>query len=309
MTNIMGYTYNAEPDTSRQLSLDLGLETLNKNFAVVVSDGLGSSGAEVSQGHQKVFPIGRNFLLGTGDGGKIQFVAQELRDQGKLGPKELSDAVMSIAREYLRFQPGEELNFLVCGPNGNTFDLYTLFTNRITKAQLTDSAVDGSGAYFVAKAIQRDRERGLSDLATPNLSIAHVTAHLFDLGMAATKSSGVNEQLQYGFMLPEGSAVLYHPQVGLTQPNKEYCDEKGNVDPRKVEDNRRFYWDLTDRLNQVRKHQWDFNWYSTALQNGNPTVSFAEAKEAMKERAETLARLRTEVNKMIRSYVAHYNPK
>lgn len=314
MTNIMGFTFNPEPlEGPQQLALP-GLETKVNSFAVVISDGLGSNGTgtEVSAGYQKVFLIGNSFLLGTGDANKIQFVADELKER-KPGistvPRYLSEETIRIAEKYFKFQPGEGLNFIVCGPEEGKTELYSIATGSITKPIRRNYMFDGCGAPFVGKAIERDQERGLRYINKPNLSIADATSVFFDLGLAATKSSGVNDQLQFGFILPEGTAALYHPTIHLTMLSKEYCDEKGQLDPRKVERNNEFYNQLTQRLFEIRRIQWDFNRYSTALQSGSHLVNQEGAIDVLKDCTENLTRLRSYVNQMIQNYVIVNNPK
>ncbi len=278
------------------------------NVGLAMADGLASNGREVSPGHQKLFAVGRSYVLGTGDARLIHYVASKLSpEQGS--PLQIGEEILELCRNKIRFaeHAGEQLNFILVGPERGSLVVRHLAANRILEPlRKSGFAVDGSGAEFVSKAWERDAERGLQ-VDWGSYSLADVAFAFYDLGRVAMKSAGVNHELQYGFMTPDGKAALLHPNVDISIPLREYCDANGEPDQRKMERNAQFYGRFQNSLAEAASVQRVYNRLASLLreQQVAPEKKVL-AHERLDEGVERLSRLRRDVNQMIMDYVGEY---
>jgi len=279
----------------------------NQSIGVVMADGLGSDGRESTSGYQKIFPIGNNFLLGTGPGDKIFMVAEELSSDKDLKPKELADKILDLSKE-LFVNPYEVLNFIVVGKNESQIEGYRLIMDRYNKPiKFNTFMPDGSGSFFVSKAMERDEQRGLLYRDMRYMNIADFTSTLFDFGHVAKKSAGVNDEFQYGFILPEGNASLFDPRVNLRAPSKEYVDSSEHLNfEKKIWNNKKFS-SLSEALGKSYNLNYEFNMISLAMQSGNYDLKKLQKRQelVLTEFQET----RDHLKKIITGYVVKHNSK
>ncbi len=273
MTNVMAVVHNPSSTVDRQGVL-FDNTSYNTRFGVVLADGLGSNGREVTRGNQKVFRIGQNYVLGTGRGDHITFVMQEIAKNPPSTPQGLGDRIIRTSRKYIRFDKDDVLHFIIAGGNpAKKLEVYRLHVTSIQKPLLCEGgfAIDGSGADFVGKALEREGQLGLSTLLSPGATLAETVSSLYDLGHVARKSAGVNEEFQYGFITPSGLATLYHPRVWLAMPPREYSDKNGKFLPQIAQANNEMYWALDQHLYKAYQTLFDFNRVATALRQGHDT--------------------------------------
>lgn len=316
MTNIMAWIRNRDPtDISTQLTLPLNVPTTfsvdNAYIGIVMADGLASNLTEASTGNQKVFAIGNNYLLGTGAGDKIDFVAKEVALSEFLPPPQLGQKVIEVANSYLRLREGEGLNFIIVGANNDKLEIYHLSLGNINKPMHIDDEVmfDGSGSQFVGKALRRDFQRGLAEYTLKSRTIGDLTSYLFDLGYVATRSVGVNDEFQYGFITPEGNATLFHPNINLRQPTKEYVGKDGKISPKKLANNGQFFRQLHEKL-MLRYHiTHDYHRIMTALLEIQSGPSRLRLLEESEEESKKLICVKNEIDSMIAAYVRFHNKK
>jgi hypothetical protein len=283
MTNIMSFISNKEDNP----------------VAVVMADGLASGGQQKSDGHQKIFPVGNNYLLGTGGGDLIEYVADELYNETNSSPKELSNLIIKTLGEGCKLRSEEIINFIVTGRMNNDIESYHVQYPRFVSPKKKGAIIsDGSGSPFVANAYQRDCHKGLFREIN-KLSIGDLSALSYDYGMAATKSSGVNGQLQFGFITSYGNATLLHPQVRITTHLKEYDTlekQKSNTD---------FYSDfINDLYNytmlEVRAHQMT----NDRLFNITDSRKFSRDLTKITKKLDDI---RGKLDNMVENYVTNYN--
>ena len=140
----------------RELYLDHGI-------GVAVADGLSSGGGQVFKGNQKLIPIGKLFLLGTGSRGLITYVARKVFGKEYSNPDSLGQKVMNILTSDAISKPEEGTHFIVGGPNYCTdkLEIYRLSVERYGHPQnVGEFAIDGSGSEFLGKVMERDEHRG-----------------------------------------------------------------------------------------------------------------------------------------------------
>lgn len=285
------------------------VEGSNSCFGVVMADGLASTGNEKDGGYQKLFPIGKNYLLGTGDGGKIQFVADELYGKNELGPEILSEKLIDLSNKYFVFGQGEQLNFIVVGPDSKRgLAIYNISANRIKKPILTRGtfSFDGSGSSFVYKALERDASKGML-IDYKKLTIADLSSTLFDFGHVAKRSSGVNDEFQYGFITPEGNATLIDPRINIVYPLKEYLDENRKLSPELKERNDNFFKSLNQVLYEKHMLNVQSNKNLTELLSADPSISKEELIANLSKLKEAVDNNRDKINEMIMSYIKEHN--
>ncbi len=281
-------------------------EVIIPDIAVVIADGLGSGGGEITSGNQKLYSIGTNFLLGTGHGDKISLVAEELSKQKETSPRILSERIFDIANEFFVDQ-NEPLGFLVIGRGDQGIEGYNLSVDRFKKAfPFNGFKADGSGSYFVGKAIERDHQRGLLYKNGSDSNIADITSTLFDLSNVAKKSAGVNDELQYGFILPEGNAALFDPRVSLWLPSNEYVNEDGKFHQKKVDWNKKMFNSLTEALTKNYNLNVDFNEISSAMQSGKYDLKLLQKQQEIV--LANMKDMRNYLTKTITNYVVSHNP-
>ena len=279
-------------------------------FGVAMADGLGSDGEEKSGGYQKIFNIGNNYLLGTGAVDRIQYVAVETLKNPEVTPIELSQKVVDICNDDFEFKGIEGLGFLIVGKNNDKLEVYKIDVPRFRKPiyQKAGYGFDGSGSKFVQKALQRDHERGTSSLSNSYATLADLTLDLYDLGFTATKSTGVNDQFQFGFLTPEGNATLFHPNINIIHPTREYVDENGKLDFEKVNANNNFFWGLMDQFQKSQKATNHCNQTLTYLLS--PAKSdVKEVLESIEDYKKKISEFRFTINNLIKGYVAKSNEK
>lgn len=316
MTNIMAWIRNRDPaDLTMQLTLPLGdTAPFSSDYAymgIVMADGLATDLNEVDTGNQKVFGIGTNYLLGTGAGNKINFIAKEVASSKYLPPQELSQKIVEVANSYLHLRDEERLNFIIVGVNEKKLEIYHLSIGNINKPRYIGDEVmfDGSGSQFVEKALQRDLQRGLAEWNLKSRTIADLTSYLFDLGYVATQSVGVNDEFQYGFITPEGNATLFHPNINLRQPTKEYVGKDGKISPTKSANNGQFFRQLHEKL-MLRYHiTRDYHRIMTALLEVESKPSRVTLLEQSEEESKKLVSVKKEIDSMIAAYVRFHNQK
>lgn len=281
MTNIMSFISN------------------QKKSAVVIADGLGSNGYEKSDGHQKIFPIGKNYLLGTGASDLIQYAASESINKNNISPKELSDSVIETLNQGINLNKDEVIHFIITGKINDEIESYSIKYPRYKKPRRVNSFIaDGSGAPFVNTAMTRDNKMGLIyNQMEP--SVGDLSALLYNWAIAAIRSSGVNDQLQFGFITPFGNATLLHPNVRSISQLKEYKSEED------YKNNNQFYVNLATKLSEYNLLGRDAHQLTTSrIFNGIDSRKFS--KEITK-RVESLNKIRVDLDGMIESYVSHHN--
>ncbi|HIJ10433.1 TPA: hypothetical protein HA278_00115, partial [Candidatus Woesearchaeota archaeon] len=224
----------------------------------------------------------------------------------------LGEKILRICDEDFRFSAGEQLNFIVAGPkspDSKELQVYRLRTQRIRHPELVKGgfAIDGSGAQFVGNALTRDSQQGLS-VNTQFLSIADIAITLYDHGIVATRSSGVNDELQYGFLVNGKTATLIHPRITLSQAPKEYQGEHGEIDMTKVEENKKFYQNFDGTLRKAAELERAVKNITANLIKGHPGLTPENAYEMIEERRIQLQGLERQLNNMIVDYVEHHNP-
>ena len=307
----MAYVKNELPDAASQGELFHGPMALHLGrIGVVSADGLASNGVEVTPGNQKIFPVGANYILGTGAGDRIRFIADQIKDAAPLSAEQVGQQIIDLSKEYFVFQPGEQLNFIVVGRERGELRAYSVLANRTNKPIMERNGgflADGSGSQFVAKALQRDAQRGLLSADNKNDSIADLAIRLFDLGHVAKSSAGVNDEIQYGFITEAGNATLIHPYVTLSHPPKEYLGEDGKVDPQKVEANALFYSELNKRLIEAYRVIRDSNRATTFLLGKGTVHDKDKLYEFLDHQARTLSKVRRTLNEMIIDFVVKKN--
>lgn len=279
---------------------------------IVMADGLSSNSNEKWDGSQKIFDVCGNYILGTGMNLKISFVNEQLLEQfkgtEKVSPVKIRENIIKIVGKYASLKNGEILDFIVVGKEEDKLVNYRLILSEIQKPLLEGNIVlDGSGSEFVSKAFERDRQRGLVS-EEKYKTIGDLALTLFDWGYVATKSSGVNDEFQFGFILPEGNATLFHPDVQLKFPTKEYVDKSGNFDQKKYEENSRFFIDFYKKLKEGRELQFWSNKYTSYLMSSGPERN-EEVFENLSSLAKNSNKVRKELNQMIYEYVLKHNQK
>jgi hypothetical protein len=235
MTNIMSYVKNTLPEEYGQgkLPFEDNIEkpvgqlklfdkksiTVDGILGVVMADSLGSNEIEKNSGNQKIFPIGNSYLLGTGHGGKIQRVAQELLPYAGYSAGDLSKIVIEIIDEKIVLAPNEPLNFIIMGHGITGIESYHITPTNFKEPKQKNEGLllDGSGSYFSVKALDRDKNKGLNVRDDSYKTVADITYDLFDLAIAAEKSTGVDLRLQTGIVLPEGIITLFNPTIAFDE--------------------------------------------------------------------------------------------
>lgn len=300
MTNIMAAVKGEYPNSSGKF---------DSNVGIVVADGLGSDGVEKTGGFQKLFSVGESFLLCSGMSDILQYIAGEIiKEADKYrNPEAIAERIMEVMDKDVILQSGEGLGMIVAGKGDKHLEVYSIRPHRFRKPifRTSGNAFDGSGARFVAGAFERDRQKGfMSDPV--NDTLADLTLRFFDFGYAATKSAGVNEELQYGFFLGGKSAALFHPHVSQAAPSREYCNENGEFSPGKAQENQSFYKDLTRALAEMYNMHFDFNMMASQLRDGTANKPEAAVEEMQRKVAE-IDKARQKVNTMIEAYVGKHN--
>lgn len=299
MTNIMAVIRNKNPEVKD--------DEHNQAIGIVMADGLASGGREKSRGNQKVFPIGPHYLLGTGPGDKIVFMAEALYKHRSLSPEELAKKTYDIIKEYF-VDPAEPLSFIVAGRGDKQLELYHCVTDRFKVPRKCSNAVfDGSGSEFVSKAAQRDQERGIMVLDFNDGTLADLTTDLWDFGYVATKSAGVNNEFQFGFLLPEGSATLLHPNTSVRFPTKEYMDEQGSFSKEKWEQNAKIYGELNNLLYESFKLTVACNSITQRLM-GNRLDDPQKVHRELDEKVTELHNVKKDITRVITDYVTEHGP-
>ncbi|MFO8015719.1 MAG: hypothetical protein R6U32_01300 [Candidatus Woesearchaeota archaeon] len=102
---------------------------------------------------------------------------------------------------------------------------------------------DGSGAPSVIEALKRDMKNGINPLIHTELD--SILSFLYDTGMEAPESPGVNMRFQFGFTDSRSMAALYHPDVVIEQKPKS---PSGNGDYRSRNDE--LFGNLSGVLNE-----------------------------------------------------------
>ncbi|MBU0535991.1 MAG: hypothetical protein KKE20_03435 [Nanoarchaeota archaeon] len=326
MTNIMAFAKNQTPDDlvrylqsngqPQQPALP-GLEAYVKDprhyekVGIIMSDSQASSSVEKSEDAQKLFRIGDMFITGTGNGDAIQYIAHKLKDSDAEDPLNLSRDAIKIAREQITFVKDEQLNLIVMGADNQYGDgsvqIYHCLTNRFKDPFKRDVlSIDGSGSQFVSKANQRDNDKGLSRNDFSFYTIADIAVQLYDLALAATKSSGVNDRYQFGFIIDGKSAALMSPDVSLIHAPKEYLDSKGESSSEKANDNRNIYYSLIRKLDKAYSLDHKINWRLSRVKGNVPSEKGILAEDTF-ALVQQLHQIRNEIYSMIKGYVEHYN--
>ena len=145
--------------------------------------------------------------------------------------------------------------------------------NRIKQPEKSPNgfAASGSGATFVNKARERDYQRGLIVSGSEANTIADLAISFADLGMAATKSQGVDSLLQFGFLVDGKAVALMNPNVMIYHVPDSYKGENGGLDRQKLEENSRAYARFGDMINDTWNLQTTFNQISSAIREGIAT--------------------------------------
>jgi hypothetical protein len=316
MTNIMAWVKNhaySIDNVVGQLRLpgaDFNPESIfDAGIGVALSDGLaGGRDGETSAGHQKLFQIGNNYLLGTGNGRQIVYTMKEVDGYGSLTPKELGNEVLDVIKTRLTSMGGVP-EFIMTGHNNSKLEVYSL-TNDIMDPVLSEGglAINGCGSTFVDRALKRDiSQNHLKD--TRLNTLADMTSTIYDWGNEAARSSGVNDEFQFGFMTKLGNAMVVHPNISgnFTQIPLEYRGVGGEVDQEKMRYNDDFFIALVNQLGQIYNTQNRCNRLNSLLTSELPV-----SRELMMADFETVSgrlnALRWELNHMVMNYVKKHNP-
>jgi hypothetical protein len=280
-------------------------EDNDKPFAVAVADGQGSGGGTKSSGHQKLYFVGGNYLLGTGPSDKIIFIAKELGKQKKQTPSDAAIETYTLMERY--FVPKDDgLDFIIMGRENDHISCHYLQTNRFKKSEVkTHLAIGGSGTGPISNTLDRDGQLGMPQGWNTGRTIGDVLYSAWDLSMCAVKSIGVNEQLQYGFITPDGSAALLHPEVRQDQPLVEYC-ENNRYSQQKAERNNGIYREfhkLTSASFNVRQN---INALADVLAS-NSDAPEDEILEGIKELARQQRYLKGALGGLVMNYVREHN--
>ncbi len=317
MTNIMAWVKNDRytlDDALGQLRFNhpsFNSESVfDSGIGVALSDGLASDmTGETHSGYQKLFQIGKNYLLGTGNGRQIRYVVdQVVNHKGSLKPRDLGIAVVEVIKDKLTFRPGESPEFIITGCNDEKLEVHSLTGDIMDPVLQKDGFdVNGCGAQFVRRAVTRDTARGYFRDSRFN-TLADLTSNLFDWGYEAARSSGVNDQFQFGFMTSEGNAMVVHPGISGSFSNipSEYATEDGKFDGDKRKVNDRFFFELVNKLEDVYLTQRACNEITSLLVSDSP-FSSERIMENFEEVTVKLNALRQELNGMIMAYVELHN--
>jgi hypothetical protein len=305
---------NSEIENIAESSDDLNFSAFNQKIGVVMADSLGSTPYEKKGGYQKLFDVYGNYVLGTGRLFNTSLVINKLfekfKDAGKISPFEISETIIALVDKlFASLRKEEGLNFIVVGEEENKLSSYKVMLPDVRIPLLGSGLIlDGSGSEFVGKARERDAQRGLLLGEQKYDTIADLALSLFDLAYVATRSSGVNDEFQFGFILPEGNATIFHPNVCLDYPAKEYSDATGRFDENKNRENSKTFADFHKKLNEGRLIQYYCNINTAYLTSSSP-FDKTMLLDGLSKLSKDFDKVRKELNQMIFNYVLKHNKK
>ena len=215
----------------------IGIYISEKGIAVI-TDSQASTDKEKDDFCQKLYTIGGNFVTGTGLGVVIQETAKGLErmvGNSIVSPEELAQLALKIGLKTYDFSdPRAETHIhvsgrhdgLVKGGNGRgDFRIYAVVLAY--ESGIADAGkvlFDGSGSASVAEALERDLQKGIIPFIHRDLD--DMLGFLYDTGMEAPESPGVNMEFQFGFSDGNNIAAVYDPNVDVILPPKMRAGKK-----------------------------------------------------------------------------------
>ena len=227
--------------------------------ASLLTDGLASCGDETYSGVQKLVPLGDNYMAATGSSDIISHVAKksstgissEITDSLALAKK-----ARKILNDETNLSKKEGYEFLFLDPKDGIrahTTGYRILTPQEVEGQLYFGR--GSGAQYVEKAMRRDIKKG-NLILSDDMSLADIALILFDAGIEAAKSAGVNTEFQFAFIDGDKTGTLYNPNIQMGIVPKDYArarkqDSEFVIDPKKKQEKDKLYYDVVNRLNEL----------------------------------------------------------
>ncbi len=233
----------------------------SKEGVAAITDSLGSDDSTKDSGYQKIFEINNNLVLICGDGDILISVLQEAELKNKKHPQEIAQ---EFNKKYFELfaTHNKKGTFTICGFDKNMG--YRIFKTilperKVPKEIYSKYDNDGCGSTFVNLALERDEKKGIYPLSE---RLEDLAFYVFDRGLSAQKSSGVDDVYQFGFIKEKKAILLLD--------NRAFC--RNNTVSKEVND-------LAFRLLKSNLEQ---RYYLEKVFNYNNTIDFFEIDPAKK---------------------------
>ncbi len=189
-------------------------------YLVFVADSMGSllyQGRKMDH-YQKLFRIGDNLLMGTGNSGLILSAVSQLMQRKYSSAIELAQELSEFV-VLSNYNKENYANFIIGGNTAYGLNIFHIDALSILEGPFQKGnklythrnfCFDGSGRPFVDNYVQGLQDAGKISEITDVIDAFSIT---YEFSKKAARSIGVNDKLQFGIISNNGVSRLYHPDI------------------------------------------------------------------------------------------------